>query len=50
MDKFDLAFWPVLRLLACYVELLFNKCVLYQILSEKSTKKTENLLDLTLYT
>jgi len=35
-DNFDLAFWPELRLLACYVSLLTNKCVLYHIISEKS--------------
>ena len=35
-DNFDLAFWPELRLLACYVSLLTNKCVLYLFISEKS--------------
>jgi len=35
-DKFDLAFWPELRLLAVCISVLANICVLYHIFSEKS--------------
>ena len=47
IDNFDLAIRPELRLLACCVGLLSNRCVLYHILVEKSieiNKKDHDLL------
>jgi len=52
-----LAFWPELRLLACFlpllgppfVNLLANICVLYHILSGKSMEIEIKLRDLTLF-
>jgi len=47
--KFDLAFWPELRLLACYVSLLANRWVLYHIFSENQVKSVLNLQDSPLF-
>ncbi len=36
--QFDLAFWPELRFLACYVRFLPNNYVLYHIFAENQEK------------